>query len=269
MQVATIVPQNYLHLLRNDSYLMCLGNLIDAPGMEQYTEFYKNRSKAGKYVIMDNGLIEGNPRPITELYFKALSIGADEMIMSDVFCDKEATLKAIEKSFAEITYNSAFYKKQKFLNPEDPRFMLVPQGRDVEEWIDCAHELLCEYGRRKCVIGVPKVLVHLSGRDARAAAITGLLDRCPMARHITFHLLGCWTTPLEITILDKLARQQPTINIRGVDSAMPFVYARAGKRITDSDRPDSKPINFEYSKVNPLLLRYNIYQWRRAANSKG
>jgi hypothetical protein len=258
MKVATIVPQNYLHLTRNDDYFMCLGNLIGAPGMEKYTEFFKARCKEKKFVIMDNGLIENDPRPLAELAQKSIDLGVSEMVMTDVFCDKDKTLAAIASGMEQLK------------DCEHPRLMLVPQGATIEEWVDCAHEIIVLYSRggHMFTLGVPKVLVKLGGRDGRVAALTALMDRCPVARFMTCHLLGCWTTPLEITMLDKLTRQGFFPNVRGVDSALPFVYARAGKGITSQDRPDSEPVNFEKTTVNPFLLRSNIRKWRKAADSR-
>ncbi len=255
MKVATIVPQNYLNFTAHDDYLMCLGHLIGAPGMDEYTAFFMSAAAAGKFVMMDNGLIENDPRPITELAEKAMLIGASEMIMTDVFCDKEATLKAIEEGVKALE------------GVEHPRLMLVPQGKTVDEWVECAHEIICKYTHLDYTIGVPKVLVHLGGRDGRVEALTKLVDRCPVAKHKTYHLLGCWTTPLEITIIDKLVQQGNLPNVRGVDSAIPYVYARAGKAMNSQDRPDSKPINFQHEEVPVLMLLRNIHHWRRAADA--
>ena len=254
MKVATIVPQNYLNFTASDDYLMCLGHLIGAPGMDEYTSFFMNAAAEGKFVMMDNGLIENNPRPITELADKAMLIGASEMVMTDVFCDKEATLKAIDEGVKALE------------GVQHPRLMLVPQGKTVDEWVECAHEIICKYMHLDYTIGVPKVLVHLGGRDGRVEALTKLTDRCLVAKHKTYHLLGCWTTPLEVTIIDKLVRQGTLPKVRGVDSAIPFVYARAGKTMNSQDRPDSKPINFQHEEVSTLLLMRNLRHWRRAAD---
>ncbi len=54
--------------------------------------------------------------------------------------------------------------------------------------------------------------------------------------------------------------------IRGVDSAIPFVYARAGLKLNSQDRPDSAPINFEFTELNKRLLRGNIHRWRKAGD---
>ena len=259
MKVATIVPQNYLYLTKNDDYFMCLGHLINEPGMESYTSFFRRRSAEGNYVIMDNGVIEGNQRPIEELLEKAKAVGAAEMILTDVFCDREATLEAIAKDMEYLK------------NVRHPKVMLVPQGKNIDDWVLCAQQLIRDYGT-SVVYGVPKVLVKFGGRDGRLSAIASLIEVCPVAKHCTFHLLGCWKSPLEVTMLAKLSSQVykklEWPNIRGVDSAMPFVYARAGRLLNSSDRPDSAPIDFKRTKVNELLLRINIHKWRKAGTIK-
>lgn len=257
MKVATILPQNYLHLTLDDNYFMCLGHLINEPGYEQYTRFFAERANEGKYVIMDNGLIEGNQRPIQELAKKAMLIGASEMAVTDVFCDCEATLDAIGRDLDVLN------------NVEHPHVMLIAQGKDIDEWVHCAHQLIMRYRTADFTLGVPKVLVELGGRDGRIAALYKLCEVCPPAKHLTVHLLGCWTTPLEILMLDKIqeggSRCLP--QIRGVDSAIPFVFARAGKRVNESDRPDKDPINFQHTVVNERLLKRNIKDWKKACSA--
>lgn len=259
MQVATILPQNYLHLTKNDDYFMSLGHLVGEPGYEDYTEFFALKAAEGGFVMMDNGLIEGNQRPISELVDKAHLIGAQEMILTDVFCKKEETLAAIEKDMNILEGMSAH-----------PRPMLVAQGETLEDWVDCAHQLIMRYRTVDWTLGVPKVLVKLGGRDGRIAALYDLVDRCPVARHMEVHLLGCWQSTLELTILDKLTTIQDSHNlphVRGVDSAIAFVYARAGLDLYSADRPDSDPIDFMESKVRGGLLRNNIYKYRRACDA--
>lgn len=257
MKVATILPQNYLHLTADDDYFMCLGHLINEPGYEQYTKFFADRAKEGKYVIMDNGVIEGNQRPIQELAEKAMSIGASEMIVTDVFRDCNATLEAISRDLKVLN------------NVPHPHVMLVPQGNTLDEWVFCAHQLIKRFGTYDFTIGVPKVLSDIGGRDGRIAALYKLCEVCPVAKHKTAHLLGCWTSPLEILMLDKIqdsgSRCLP--KLRGVDSAIPFVFARAGLRVNAADRPDSDPINFQHSEVSERLLKRNIKDWRKACSA--
>ena len=259
MKVATILPQSYLHMAIVDDYHMCLANFIGEPEMEAYTNFFRDQAKLG-FVIMDNGLIEGNPRPIDELVVKAKLIGAHEMVLPDVFRDSKATLDAIDNAYGRSLESGI-------------NLMAVPQGNTLEEWLDCACTIIGEYREVK-TIGIPKVLVDIAGRDGRSIAITELAKRSPMLYHKDIHLLGCWNSALEITIIDKLSRTNKIPTVRGVDSAFAYVYTRAGVRLDSDDRPDSLPIDFKDGRIEGnerqvnSLLKKNIQLWRRAAESR-
>lgn len=255
MKVATILPQNFLSMVETDSYHMCLAHLIEAAGMEAYTDFFKRHAAIpNNYVIMDNGLIEGNPRPIEELVAKAERLGAQELILPDVFRNSHATLKAVDQAFEYIIKNNICIK-----------LMAVPQGRTLNAWLSCAL-LLLDYPIT--CIGVPKVLTDIAGRDGRLMAINKLQEICPEIKHYDIHLLGCWTTALEVLTLAKASEQGIIPTIRGVDSALSFVYARAGIRLSDDDRPDNIPINFKESEVpSHGLLSLNIQAWQHSGDA--
>lgn len=256
MEVATILPQQYLSLIRQEKYHMCLANLIEAPGMETYTEFYMNQGfNRTSYLIMDNGLIEGNPRPIEELIHKAQYLHADEFILPDVFRNSKATLEAIQGAY-ELGKSSGI------------KMMAVPQGNTLDEWLDCASEIIGNFREIK-VLGIPKVLVDIAGRDGRLLAIRKLEEKSPMLRHKEIHLLGCWQTPLELLFIDKAQRSGLIPKVRGVDSAIPYVFARAGVRLDSDDRPDSNPIDFRNGTIqNKALLKRNISIWKKAGDSR-
>lgn len=256
MKVATILPQTHLNHVQYDTYHMCLANLIGEPGMEKYTNFYKEQAyRTDRYVIMDNGLIEGNPRPISELVAKAKALQADEFILPDVFRDSTATLNAIDNAYEEACASGI-------------RMMAVPQGNTLDEWLSCACEIIGNF-RKVEVIGIPKVLVDIAGRDGRLLAIEQLVKMNPMLKHKQIHLLGCWKTPLEILTIDKASESGIIPMVRGVDSAIAYVYARAGIRIDSDDRPDSNPIDFKNGELeNNNLLSKNIRMWKAAADSR-
>lgn len=255
IQVATILPQNYLHAVEQDSYHMCLAHLIGKEGMESYTDFFKRQAAKGNYVIMDNGLIEGAPQPIEVLYTRAQSIKASELVLPDVFRGAQATLSAVEEAL-------------KHLDKIAPKFpvMAVAQGATLEEWVDCAYKLIKHFDI-SC-LGIPKVLVDIAGRDGRIKALQALDERLEGDFNgVKLHLLGCWQSSLEISMIAKLVEQKQLPEIRGVDSAIAYVYARAGKRLSDDDRPDSHPIDFKNGTCdNPLLLGYNIAFWQDCVN---
>jgi hypothetical protein len=254
MKVATILPQTYLNVIEDDDYLMALAHLIDKPGMEQYTEFFKRKAKQeNTFIIMDNGLIEGDPRPISELLNKAIDIGADELILPDVFRNSKATLYAVEEA---TMYLAAHYTEFGEMG-----FMAVPQGETLEQWLSCA-VLLLENPAVSC-LGVPKVLVDIVGRDGRYIAIKQLMDRVGDLGGRDLHLLGCWRTPLEVSIIAKAIEQGDLPEIRGVDSAIAYVAARSNLKLNAGDRPDSHPIDFADGKIENLtMLAYNCLLWR-------
>lgn len=251
MKVATILPQNLLSHISEENYHMCLAHLLFKPGMEAYTEFYKAQcAKEGSYVIMDNGLIEGDPQPIEVLVEKALKVGAHELILPDVFFDAAETVKAVEGAVKYILDNNVRIN-----------LMVVPQGETLTEWSWCAQKLI-DYNI-ECV-GVPKSLTGLLGRDGRLMAMMQLMLDMPSASAYNFHLLGCYKSAIEIITIDSASRNKanklPTI--RGVDSALPYIYTRADLLINEADRPDSEPINFENGgEIDLRLLDFNIKHW--------
>lgn len=246
MKAATILPTPYLHLIKDDTYHMCLAHLIDVD--PTYTAFYEQIGKNkdnGKYLIMDNGVIEGDQRPIEELVKKALMIGADELILPDVFLDKDATL--------EKSYEALRYVKDNF----PIGLMAVPQGKDLDEWLDCANAMLdwdidC--------IGIPKVLTKVLGRDGRLNVLHMLGNRL---RGLDVHLLGCWTSPIEATLIERAVKNGDIRPVRGIDSAIAYVYSREGILISDADRP-SGHIDFSAHDADEELLKRNIKMWQDA-----
>lgn len=254
MRVATILPQNHLHRIKYDNFHMCLAQLIGEPGYEVYTNFYKNEirdddifRKEVAYLVMDNGVIEGNPRPMFELAKKAQLIGAQEFILPDVYMDARQTVNGVRDAFSYIQTHVI-----------EQKLMVVPQGKDMDEWLDCAAEL-SKYPFD--VWGIPKHLVSSCGRDGRLKAIANLADM-DLIGDREIHLLGCWKTPLEVLTIAKAAQQNIIPEVRSVDSAIAYVYARAGLRFSDDDRPDSNAIDFANGQCDETMLAMNILAWQ-------
>lgn len=256
MKIATILPQPYICLTQDDDYFMALAHLINKPGMELYTNFFKQKSLDPKnYIIMDNGLIEGAPQPIEAMLYLSKEIGADELILPDVFTNQKETMLAVQDACEHLVLHG--YGNLKL--------MAVPQGKTLEEWVECAAAFVNE-PMINC-LGIPKVLVNILGRDGRFMAIAELMEKVGSLHGKELHLLGCWKSDLEITLLAKATQQGLIPEIRGVDSALAYVYARANVKLHDDDRPDSTPIDFEQGYVQDLeLLRHNIALWRDSAN---
>lgn len=246
MFAATILPIPYLHLLKNKPYLMALGHLVSYKHPE-YVAFYKEASANGQYIILDNGVVEtGTPIPIDELIKRAQMIGANEIILPDAFLDMETTL--------DMTCEAVAYARS---HAPHLKLMVVPQGSTFEEWLLCAR-LMLEFDID--VIGIPKVLTKLQGRDARLEALTELGK---LLRGLEIHLLGCWESPLECQLIENHVQRKLIQPIRSVDSAIAYVYAREGLSISHAARPSGE-IDFTAHDADIELLNKNIEIWESA-----
>lgn len=251
LDMAAIVPQNFLHLTAESRMHMALAHLVGEPGYEQYTEFFANRKK-GSYCILDNGVIEGQPMPIETILKKAEMIHADEIVLPDAYKDSQKTIEMVDEAFAYLKKKNALFKY---------KCMVVPQGDSMDAWLYCAKHLITHYGMLINTIGIPKHLIDTcKERDARLYAISDLNDEVCL-EGFDIHLLGCWKTPLEVLTIAKASEQGIIPEIRSCDSAIPYVYARSGLRFSDDDRPDSDPIEFQKGHCNEMLLTYNILAW--------
>ena len=245
MKVATILPTNYLDIIEDRPYHMALAHLVGKD--QEYTEFYRQQAEKGNYVILDNGVIEtGKPMNIMQLVTCAKKIAADEIILPDVFQDDEATLNNACEAIPIARHELPGVK-----------LMAVPQGKTLEEWVDCARMLL---EMDIDVLGIPKVLTKMAGRDGRLMA---LLELGNLLRGIEVHLLGCWENPIECTVIEKASQAGRIRPVRGVDSGIAYVYAREGMLITDGPRP-SGDIHFDAKDADREKLIRNIEIWEAA-----
>lgn len=253
MKLASIVPQNFLHMTVEADFHMALAHLIGESGYEEYTAFFQNR-KEGSFCILDNGVIEGNPMPIEIVAEKAISINADEIVLPDAYKDATATIKMVDSAIK--------YLIEHFGEHNWPfKLMVVPQGDSVDSWLECAKILLEQYGMYIDTIGIPKHLIDTTQtRDARLFIISDLAEAIDL-EGFEIHLLGCWKTPLEVLTIAKASEQGIIPTVRSCDSAIPYVYARHGLRFSDDDRPDTDPIDFKRGYCNEILLAYNIIAW--------
>lgn len=248
MKTASILPQGLLKHAAADDYHMALAHLIGKDGYEEYTNFFEAIGQfQDKFLIMDTGLIEGDPRPIDELVEKAKRLWADEMVLPDVFENKDETLRESHDALEYVEHHLPNIRK-----------MAVPQGVDIHDWFECAKEMLTW---PIDTIGIPKVLCRDGGMHARLEAITMIQ---PYLGDKEIHLLGCWDSPLELKLIENHVRSGKIKPVRGVDSAIAYVYANKGIRITDDERP-AGAIDFKDGTADAELLEYNLSVWRSEA----
>ena len=213
-KIAEIVPVSLLDYTKDNAYHMCLAQLVLKN--ERYADFYRARSAEGKYVILDNGAAEGEELNYEDLLRAYDIVKPSEIILPDVLKDAR---KTIEKTiyFYEKHWNTVMRYKT----------MVVPQGKDLKEWISCFEELANTIPFT-CV-GVPKWL-GANGSLDRIIAVD-YLSRCD----VEVHLLGCNERPGVI----KKCREMNG-NVRGCDSAFAYLCDKAGLPIIteNTKRPD-------------------------------
>ena len=249
MQVATILPTKYIEYAKDDKYHLCLAHLIGVD--DKYTDFFRRQVRRGHFVIMDNGAAEDAQPSVETLIERAQMVKPSEVALPDVIHNKDLTLELSRAAMEE------FFRTGKIWN-----FMAIPQGETFEDWIECAATMLT-WPSFVTSIGVSKFLTQRYGQDARKRAVEQLARLQSVKRKSrslampkAIHLLGCWEHPLEIgTIGNRFI-------IRGTDSAIAYIYTKAGEVLMNQPRPEGVEIDFMGDdKVDENLLKANIKNW--------
>jgi hypothetical protein len=243
--VASIVPIAYLDLIRNDDYFLALAHVAEES--KKYRNFFRDRAREGKFVILDNGAWEGGSLDIERLALLVEEMEATELILPDVLYSGAETLMK--------SYKAMVWLKDRGYN--ELSLMAVGQGLNVHEWDMCVAPM-CSWSI-DC-IGIPKHIVKNVGPTARALCaktlkkVPAFIERS-VKDSIEVHLLGCWNDPMEVAWVRK------EIRVRGADSAIAYSFAQEGLSFGEGDRP-KKPIDFSDTKTNKKLLAENIKAWR-------
>jgi hypothetical protein len=228
MKTALIPPvPDLTHHATTDIHLL-LSHLTHYPG---YLDFYRKRGRQGDYLILDNSAHEhGHGNRAQELLFQAMVVGAHEVVCSDVLFDAHGTAQASE---AMMRYISSDYGWESYMTAGSPRLMLVPQGKTEREVEQCLHRLIFLWtvhmerlSTHPPVIGISKDYDDEIMDGGIAGFIAKYCEPIRNRLNIDVHCLG-W--PKNLWSLSEVHRQAPWV--RSVDSAKPFVYARAGIRL--------------------------------------
>lgn len=199
-------------------------------------------------IIVDNSVIElGYPldpqaiRAAGEVF-----IGGQRsvyIVLPDALLDCDETIKLVKESLNDwAPYHDRF------------KFMFVPQGRTLREFIKCA-EAFVDNPLIDC-IGVARNIAHITG--SRRDAIQLLHALFPTQG---FHLLG-----FADNIWDDIqCLQMPTpfqSKIWGIDSAVPLRLENHEMALSDTFYPPRPKLWWESAKFTPTVLN-NVRRYRR------
>jgi len=229
VRTAIIVPIPYLEVARLSDF-----HLVEAPLVLKsptYREFYRERSDAGDYIILDNGaaLSPTTQLGVEQLLDAAKLVPPSEVVIPDAWLD------------AMLTYNLCLRHANRLRNAlPGVKLIAVAQGATLGWWFWCWDTFMRD--ERVDVIGLPKNMSspdgpfswpeHRGGRGFVARAIDTMLGEIKKPHH----LLGLWNTPSELREL----RQLPWI--RSIDTSFASVCAQHGAHLRSTPWNVKKPV---------------------------
>jgi len=206
MSTAEFAPILPISLLRRIQRIDMLGqyNLVLAHDVlskgtdykEVFDKHYKQHSDGATTTILDNSVIElGESLDYSDLAHAADVVHATYVILPDVLWDRRATVRASQIAAHEFEKAHVGFK-----------FMGVPQGTTLEEYVDCANTLIDQCG--VSALAVPKrVRKVLRTRQQLVSSLISL--------GVPIHLLGMTDDLTDDLYSASLPR------VTGMDSAVP------------------------------------------------
>jgi hypothetical protein len=176
-----------------------------------YVGLYRRAKRLGNYVILDNGLAEGQAASPSYLLEVAKDLSVDEIVAPDMMTDTKGTLTGV-RSFLS--------RHEAAINGFN--VMAVAQGRSMQEFRRCTKA----YSDMPAIttLGVPRhMLTTLNSRSARIDFVQWLVKE-EYTERFKIHLLGtnAWWTGETRAVAKYLGDV-----VRSIDSSLPFNYALA------------------------------------------
>jgi len=169
----------------------------------EYSDFVLGRPESME-LYLDNGCYEqGASIDIREYVGYIEGLQPDVAVVPDVYLNYPDTIRMA----------GVFFKEHL---PQTTKYMLVPQGKTMSEWVLCYHKLLRMFRHRFSIVGIPRNMFP---------------HRLQLVRHVyniskkDIHILGC-VEPSEIAGI--LASNVPVVSI---DTSWParYVLGKLGK----------------------------------------
>lgn len=206
MKFAHITTTKNLHFLQDRAY-----HLTVAPWLKEdreLREFYERKAKRGHFIIVDNGEVEfalsgelDKRMDFEEVLDLANDIGADEVVLPDVFRDRVGTGRRTMTAAKKV--------------PPRMRFV-VPQGETFEDWVKCF-----DFFAKNLSFATIGIAKHCESFEGGRAALLDYLQARKAHGIYNVHMLGVWDNPKE-----EIAACRPWV--RGMDSAVASAYSQRG-----------------------------------------
>jgi len=247
VKAALISPTEFLPYVQpySNYHLVLTHKIIND---RRYQEFYRERSKRGDFIILDNSALENKAksRPLKDIVLAAVLIKPSVVILPDYLFDSDRTLDELE--------NALRSPQLQFMRHVVPGVKLcaVAQGADADDWLECA-SILDDSKNGIDILGIPMLTTYLFGSRYEA------LKRMSKRVKKPCHLLGFWhDVPLE-----EIKRETQFDFVLGVDTSKPVRLAIQGKDLshwTELEK-DREFIDRKHNKVDLDLLRRNCEEF--------
>ena len=243
MRTALMAPTELLsHVQPFSDYHLVLAHRIIFD--RRYQDYCRQRSKAGDYVILDNGAVEKNGRsvPLKYVVLAAVLVKPSLVVLPDFLFDSHRTLDELESAL-----RSPHLRFLRRVLP-DVKFCVVVQGVDERDWLEC-FGILNDPRNGINVLGIPKVTGQIFGSRLE------VLRRIQRRVRKPCHLLGVWWQ----STLDDLRQEGQFDFVQGIDTPKPVRLAVHGLSLDQwSEMP--RGTDFLDRKCNGIdlnLLQHN------------
>jgi len=247
MRAALISPVEFLDEVQpfSDYHLVLTHKVIFD---RKYCDFYRARSKAGDFVILDNSAAEkkGRSVPLKDVVLAALLIRPSAVVLPDYLFDSNRTLDELENALRSPQF--------RFLRRVIPSIKLcaVVQGVDQDDWLECFH-ILNDPKNGIDILGIPMLTTMLFG-----SRVT-VLEKIACRVKKRCHLLGVW----QGVPLSEVQREREFDFVMGIDTSKPTKLAVKGRGLDKwtSLEKDRNFIDVRHSNVDLNLLRKNCEEF--------
>lgn len=227
-------------------FLFCISSI--AMDSFDYFNFHKEKSNE-KYLILDNSSFElGEPLPIPSLVSLAYDLGADEIVAPDISNNPEKTIIRSVELFK-------YLEEKELLNMFN--VMVVPQGKTVDEILNCLVKLLRLPAR---VIGIPARILPANtpyrSEQLRFFILQKLAQKKILNKKHSIHLLGL----CGIQFMKAYAKGQRYFKIRSLDTSFPVVLGMLGKTFLQTKRKPLTLLPYEAVLFKKTIerIKFNI-----------
>jgi hypothetical protein len=196
-------------------------------------------------VILDNSIIElGSAVDLDVISTAAEACRANVIVLPDVLEDADATVKSITEAFDE--WRTKF---DEVLGSRSYRFMIVPQGKTIEEFTTCAALLADFMDEAEMVVmwGIPRNLVKLHGTRVHGIAAVQEIDST-----LDIHLLG-----FSDNVGDDIACAKLN-GVGGIDSAVPL-RVPSFEAIVNGEIAEPRGDWWDRARFTPNMLDNLVY----------